>query len=373
MTSVVHLSSVHTPHDTRILYRECLSLAERGYEVSLLVCSDTCISVDGINVITFPLPKNRWERMTFTAYKLIMHAIRQKADIYHFHDPELAPWMLILRILGKQVIFDVHENIISSISDRNWIPVLLKPIISKAARYSFPLITRPFRIIFAERSYPNAYPWIKNYEVVCNFPKLDNFPKMKELKKYDTFSIIYVGSITKERGVIDILDSLKILSERGVVVDFYLVGKSHLSESNNIKKLIEERSLNNVQVLGYVPQPEALRLITRCHLGLAILHPVKNYISSYPTKLFEYMGCGVPFITSNFPLYQEIVDKWQCGFTIEPNSALALADKIENIISDRDSLTKQGLRGVSAVINEYNWCQQESNLFSLYEDALKKA
>jgi len=225
------------------------------------VCSATKIDVDGINVITFPLPKNRWQRMTLTAYKFVKYALNKNADIYHFHDPELAPWMTALRISGKQVIFDVHENIIGSISDRNWIPNIFKPIISTFAKYFLPMIMMPFRIIFAERSYPDTYTWVKNYKIVCNFPKLDSFPQKQETKKFNTFSLIYVGAITRERGVIDILDSLKILSERGISVDFYLAGKSHLTGSENIHKLIEERSLNNVRVLGYIPQPQALKLI----------------------------------------------------------------------------------------------------------------
>ena len=37
---VCHLTSVHTRYDTRILLKECYSLATNGYEVSLIVADD---------------------------------------------------------------------------------------------------------------------------------------------------------------------------------------------------------------------------------------------------------------------------------------------------------------------------------------------
>jgi len=366
----VHLSTVHHPHDTRILYRECGSLVKNDYQVSLLVCSDESVDIGGINVIRFPMPKSRRERMTSTAYKFIQKAIQLDADIYHFHDPELAPWMLLLRLRGKKVIFDVHENIMGSISDRSWIPKPLRPIVLTAMKICLPIIMNQFEVVFAERSYPSAYPWVKNYTIICNFPNIEFFPKKTIENNFQKFSIVYVGSITESRGIVDILDALLILKNRRIEVDFYLIGKANLAKDQDIKGLIDERNLSNVHVLGYIPQPEALEIVSRCHLGLAVLHPVKNYLLSYPTKIFEYMGCNLAFLTSDFPLYQEIIDKWQCGYTVQPESHVKLADAIEFCYANISILLEIGARGRKAVESEYNWSHEERNLLGLYEQIL---
>lgn len=364
---VVHLSTVHHPHDTRILYRECVSLKDNGYDVTLLVCSDKPINVDGVNIVTFPPPKNRSMRMSLTAYQFLKKAIELDADIYHFHDPELIPWMLLLKIFKqKKIIFDVHENIIGSLTDRDWIPKPLLHVILNSAKIFLPIIMRPFNIIFAERSYSNIYPWVKDYEVICNFPKTKNFPK-RNLEKYPVFSVVYIGGITIPRGVIEMLDALQILQNRNINVDFYLIGKVSLPKNVTLEKLIEERSLKNVKFYSYTPQPEAMEIIARCHLGLAILHPVANYLISYPTKIFEYMGCGIPFITSDFPLYQQIIDKWQCGLTTNPQDAKQLADKIEALTKEPEKLLDMGARGGQAVDSEYSWVFEETKLLSLYQ------
>jgi len=370
-THVVHMSTVHNPYDTRILYRECTSLANNGYDVTLFTCSEKPVEAPGVQIITFPLPKSRMSRMTGTAFNFIRQAYKCHADIYHFHDPELAPWMLLLRLVGKKVVFDVHENILGSISDRSWIPKPLQPLIFNVAKILLPLIMKPFSVVFAERSYPKAYTWVKNYEVVCNFPNIDFFPAEIENTKFEKFSIVYVGSITEPRGIIDTLDALSILQERGLHIDFYLIGKSHLSGDKDLNKLISERNLKHVKVLGYTPQPEALKIVAKCHLGLAVLHPVQNYLLSYPTKIFEYMGCKTAFITSNFPLYQDVVNKWKCGATIPPQDPLALADKIEFYNNNTSLLIEMAERGREAVESEFNWSIEEKNLLKLYDKILK--
>jgi len=123
---VVHISTVHQLHDTRILYRECASLVKFNFDVSLLICEDKSEIINGVKIIPVKKSNTRFKRMTVSAFDAVKKATQLKASIYHFHDPELIPWMLLLVVLGKKVVFDVHENIPVSIMDRDWIPGYLK-------------------------------------------------------------------------------------------------------------------------------------------------------------------------------------------------------------------------------------------------------
>lgn len=68
-------------------------------------------TVDGIRIVPLPTPKNRFERMTKVVWKLFRLALKEKAQIYHFHDPELIPAGLFLKILGKQVIWNRQTSL----------------------------------------------------------------------------------------------------------------------------------------------------------------------------------------------------------------------------------------------------------------------
>ena len=108
-----------------------------------------------------------------------------------------------------------------------------------------------------------------------------------------------------------------------------------------------------------------------CKVGLSVLKPVKNMQTSYSTKIFEYMAVHLPVITSNFPLYKDVIERYHCGFCINPNSEVELADAIEYIFNHMDEAEQMGLNGEKAVQEEFSWSREERKLLRLYEEILR--
>jgi hypothetical protein len=107
---VCHITTVHDPFDPRIFHKEMRSLADVGYTMTLLAVHDRHEVVNGIEVIPFERPRNRVDRMIRLGWCAYRAALRQRADLYHFHDPEFLPWAWLLRrVHKKKVIYDVHE------------------------------------------------------------------------------------------------------------------------------------------------------------------------------------------------------------------------------------------------------------------------
>src|SRR6266404_4211994 len=92
------LTTVHAPFDTRVFHREAKTLASAGYEV-ILVAQHNCEQVvDGVHIVPLPQSRNRFDRMTRLTFKALCLAVKHSADVYHFHDPELIPVGLFLRL-----------------------------------------------------------------------------------------------------------------------------------------------------------------------------------------------------------------------------------------------------------------------------------
>jgi hypothetical protein len=124
------LTSVHPPFDVRIFHKEAKSLVKAGYDVTLIAQHDKEEIVDGVKIINLQKPRNRIERMTKTIWSAYRKAVQVDADIYHFHDPELIPVGLLLKKIGKSVIYDVHEEYFESIKLKEWLPSLLRYFIA---------------------------------------------------------------------------------------------------------------------------------------------------------------------------------------------------------------------------------------------------
>lgn len=124
------LTSVHPVFDTRIFHKQAKTLAKAGYDVTLVVQHDRAETLKGVKILPLERPANRLSRMLKTTWQVWQKAIKQRAAIYHFHDPELIPVGLLLKLQGKKVIYDVHEDVPSQILTKHWIAKPLRKTIA---------------------------------------------------------------------------------------------------------------------------------------------------------------------------------------------------------------------------------------------------
>ena len=108
MTTVCHLSSAHRGLDVRIFAKECVSAARAGFDTHLVIQASEQdrerAAASGVTLHRLDKPNGRFARFVFSSFKCFLVGLRVRAQIYHFHDPELIPSGVILRLLGKRVV-----------------------------------------------------------------------------------------------------------------------------------------------------------------------------------------------------------------------------------------------------------------------------
>jgi len=131
-----------------------------------------------------------------------------------------------------------------------------------------------------------------------------------------------------------------------------------------------------VDLIGNVSHEEALKIQQSSDAGMAILRPSNNtggkQGSLGNTKIFEYMMSGIPVICTNFILWKEIINKFNCGICVEPNNNEEIAKAISYIKNNTDEALKMGENGRKAVEKEFNWETQEKKLLDLYTELFKE-
>lgn len=110
---VCHFTTVHPIDDVRIFTKECVSLANNGFDVTLIACGDIAFEdiKNGVKRISLNVPvKNRFQRYFKRSKAVYRKALVVDADIYHFHDPELLTIELLIKKMTKaKLIYDAHE------------------------------------------------------------------------------------------------------------------------------------------------------------------------------------------------------------------------------------------------------------------------
>lgn len=361
---IVHFSSVHRAQDTRILHRECRSLVDAGYRVTLIANAEKDFEEHGVKVRALPARAGgRLSRMTRHAWNAWRMAAREDADLYHFHDPELIPAGIALRLRGKPVIYDVHESVSKQIRSKMWIPSPVRRVVARAYR----LMERAIAPVMT--AFVAATPGVASYFPAGKTIVVQNYPIIDELRPESSSTAIsrealaaYVGGITEVRGAHEMVAAMNLMPP-GADIRLEIAGPV---ASESLRKEMETApGFDRVRFLGMLNRSEVGDLLARASVGLVVLHPEPNYIDSYPVKLFEYMAAGVPVVASNFPFWKQFVEDVGSGVMVDPLNPQSIADGILEIINDPERAQQMGEAGAKAVRERFNWDTEAEKLIGL--------
>lgn len=374
MNKVCHISTAHILYDPRVLYRECSSLVNAGFEVSLVIQADSNQTINGVKIVSLKKTSNRFFRIFFLTWVAFFKALKTKSEIYHFHDPELVFHGLLLKLLGKKVVFDVHENIHLQIKDKEWLP--LNKVIANLYLVFDYVASKSFTLILAEKSYVNHYKkFTSNYIVVYNYPDVNFFNEYinEQRSSLTQNQIFYSGGVFHNRGIDVIIKALNILHQKNIPFYFHCIGKYTNEYLEEISNMPEYAAIKDyIKFYGYLPINQGYTIAKNCKVGLAILRPIGNYLQSYSTKNFEYMAIGLPTITSNFKLYTDIYDNYKCGICVNPIDENEIANAIEVIFDNKDGIAQEFSKiGIETANKYFNWTSEAEKINQLYQDLLK--
>lgn len=361
LIKVCHFTSVHKRFDARIFYKECISLSKNGFKVFLVVADNNGDEEKhNINIIDVGRNESRLGRILFTAYRTYKKALKINANIYHFHDPELLLYGVLLKLKGKKVIYDVHEDVPRQLLTKPYLNSFFQKIIS----YLFERLENKISTIFS--GIICATPFItkrfkKNNQCVIN---INNFPivEKQEFRDYEKkYDLVYVGHISKLRGFDEMCNAIRNTNTTIALAGVFSPESLQKSVNNN----------HNIFYLGYLNRNQTYNLLIKSKVGLVLLHKTESYETSLPVKMFEYLLAGIPVITSNFPLWEEIIKKNDCGICVNPQSLKEIIEAINYLLKNPKIANAMGKRGRELILEKYNWDLEEKNLVVFYRNISK--
>ncbi|MGI6611108.1 MAG: glycosyltransferase [Limnochordia bacterium] len=360
---IVHLTSAHPACDVRIFHKECRALAAAGYKVAVVGKHQGDELRDGVQIRALKQSSGRFARFTSTVAEVYRLALQEDGQVYHFHDPDLIAVGMLLKMRGKRVVYDVHENLPQQILFKLWIPAPLRKCVSWGAAVMEHGAGRIFdAVVAATPTIGSRFPQVKTV-LVQNFPVLEELPRSVQPYKRRAPIIAYPGGLSVDQGLLELVRAMELLPES---LDARLVMAGEF-DTPELRAQVEGMSgWRRVEFLGWQQRDEVMQLLATAQVGIVVDHPIPNYIDGYSTKMFEYMLAGLPVVASNFPLWQEIIGEAGCGLMVDPHQPEEVAEAIAWLLTHPDEAQKMGDRGRHAVLERFNWTIEAEKLLGLY-------
>lgn len=356
---VLVMTVVHDPDDARIRYRQLTALLAAGMQVTYAAPFEATHRrpPEGVTPVDLPRAAGRQRVTAVSAARRLLHRIGPEHDLVLLHDPEL---LLAVPGLDRRrpplVVWDVHEDTAAALRMKSWLPRAVRPLTGAAVRAAERWAERRCSLLLAEEGYRSRFR-LEHPVVPNSVPVPSERPPVPGRER-----VVYLGRITRARGALEMIELGRRLSGE---VRVELIGPADGDVAGPIADAHAEGWITHH---GFVPNREALGLLPGSLAGLALLHDEPNYAVSRPTKVMEYMACGVPVVTTPNAAAAELVGRYRSGTVVPFGDVDAVETAIRSLRDDAERRARLGAAGWQAALADLDWSTDGRQFAELIRD-----
>lgn len=309
MVSVI--TSGHDVADAR-LHREVAALTDAGLSVEVLGLGDPDDGPPGAVVRTWP--RVGGVRRAAVATRMAA-AARGRVLLTLDPDSALAGWA-VTRTAGRaragrrrRLVVDVHEDYAAMLADRAWANGLRGALAQRLVRAFQRVAAGADLTVVADEHVP---PLIARRRlVVRNEPDLRLLPGPTPADAQPR--AVYVGDLRASRGLFAMVEAVRAAPQWHLD----LVGPVAAADSARLADMLTDPQLAaRVQLHGRRPPAQAWEHARGAWVGLLLLADTPAFRDAEPSKLAEYLACGLPVLSTDLPRQAQVVRDEDAGAVV---------------------------------------------------------
>ena len=315
-----HVSIVTSGHDVADarLHREVAALQRVGLAVEVLGLGAVTSGPPGAIVRTWP--RRGAVRRAWYAVAL---PLRTRGDVVVALDPDSAAGARLARFLRRVVgrrtalVTDVHEDYELLLQDRAWASGARGAFAAVSARLGSRAARRSDLLVVADE---HLLPDAERRLVVRNLADTSMLPAPAAPAARPR--AVYIGDLRRSRGLFAMLDAVEAAG--GWELD--LVGPIAPADRDEfLARLASPALADVVRWHGRQPPREAWTFATGAWAGFLLLDSTPAFRDAIPSKLFEYLACGLPVVTTDLPRSAAVVRETGAGVVVADADEAAAA------------------------------------------------
>jgi glycosyltransferase involved in cell wall biosynthesis len=163
----------------------------------------------------------------------------------------------------------------------------------------------------------------------------------------------FVGGFFPWHGLETLIEAVPFVHAKVPSATFLLVGEGQTKLA--LEQLVQQQGLaERVRFVGRADWARVPTWIAACDVCVVLNRQTRSYPGD-SMKLWEYLSCGRPVVTTIGPGYGETVEAIGCGLAAKPGDASDVARQLIRLLEDPDERMKMGERGRLAVIQAHTW------------------
>jgi glycosyltransferase involved in cell wall biosynthesis len=159
--------------------------------------------------------------------------------------------------------------------------------------------------------------------------------------------VVFVGRLTRDKGVVELVDAFEQLRKQGIRCKLLLVGplEQHL-DPLPAKTLDVMRSNCDIHHVGYVTQPER-------YMAVADVLCLPSYREGFGSVILEAAAMAVPAVGTDIVGIRDAVIAGVTGLLVPPKNVPALMDGLNTLLEDEKLRKNMGRAAQQRCIQEF--------------------
>lgn len=214
--------------------------------------------------------------------------------------------------------------------------------------------------------------------IPCGFNPTEFYPMDKALARMvlgiDTSEcvLLQLGRIVPRKGVDNVIRALSIVKKQHSAVRLYVVGGENEGDDDNnpeiqrLKQIArEEGVLESVTFTG-----RKNRDLLKYYYASADLFITTPWYEPFGITPLESMACGTPVVGADVGGVKFSVDNGKTGVLVPPKNPEILANKIYELLEDKETLRQMRLNAIKRVNSMFTWAKVAEMMSAVYERVL---
>jgi glycosyltransferase involved in cell wall biosynthesis len=179
----------------------------------------------------------------------------------------------------------------------------------------------------------------------------------------------FIGSFHYWHGVEQLIDLMDGILNSHDSVAFLLLGKGGPMDQRMKEYIQKQKERGSIHLVEHVPHDDVPAMINVMDIVLAP-YPNLPFFYYSPVKMYEYMACGKPVVTSRIGQITEVIDHEKNGILCQPGNIEEFQDSVNTLIRDPKLRIKIGEAAFQLIRKRHTWHHRALLLDALCQQVL---